>query len=386
MVKFRMAGAAVVLFLISACGSPSTGQSAVASPSPSPTATPTSTKAVLVGHSDNPPTVTLTSLDGSVVKTLPGVGAVDEHAVGAYLVLERLGSSKAWTVDASGAVRAVAPTAAAILSPPTNGGGWTPPLIVDHSTAVIVRCTNDTCTADAVDLLTGAVRPLLTAPQTHEMALTALTVLDVTSDRKTVWLSKVTPTGGITGRLEIVGINLQTGTVSSQGNANALAGAEVAITPDGKSLAGQEDAGTNSNNLAIRHLHVVSLGTKVDSDVQGAASYAGEERSPSVLFAPGGASVAWWGGLDNGTRSFVANLAATDGAGRTLFSLNNNDGTHEMVGVLWVDPTTMVVQTDTTTTPGSFTGSDLQTFTINTVTGNQTLIPAKVKYLDGVLY
>src|SRR5438105_1807990 len=232
---------------------------------------------------------------------MPGVGIVDQHAVGAYLIVAGAGSTKGWTVDAAGDVKDVAPAAVAILSPSTTGG-WTPPLIVDSSTAVMIRAGKNGLTANAVDLGTGAVRALLPeVPYTGVMSLSALTLLDVSGDRKTVWLSKITATGGITGRLEIIGINLLTGAVSSQGQANALAGAELAITRDGKSLAGQEEAGTDSTHLAIRHLHVVTLGTNVDLDVQGTAPYVGEHRTPSVLFAPGGALVAWWGGLDNGS-------------------------------------------------------------------------------------
>jgi hypothetical protein len=311
-------------------------------------------------------------LDGSVVTTVRGVGVGDEHAVGAYLVVARFGSIKGWTVDPSGVVKAVAPAAVTILSPSINGG-WTPPLIVDSTTAVIVRCTNSTCTADEVDLHTGAMRPLLTVPQTRVMPLQALTVLDVSSDRRTVWLSKITATGGISGRVDIVGIDLRTGSVTSQGQANALAGAEIAITQDGKSVAGQEEAGTNSSHLAIRHLHLVSLGTKVDSDVQGTAPYVGGQRTPSVLFAPGGASVAWWGGLDNGDRSFLVNVATLGGAGRTLYNPDQIDFSFSLSGVLWTDPTMLVVQN----------GSE--TYTINAMTGDQTLVSQKLGYLDSVL-
>ena len=224
-----------------------------------------------------------------------------------------------------------------------------------------------------MDLRTGAVRPLLTAPYTGVMALPALTVLDVSSDRKTVWLSKITSTGGSTGRVEIIGIDLLTGTVSSQGQANALAGAELAITRDGKSIAGQEEFPTAGSQLAIRHLHVVSLGTKVDSDLQGTAPYVGGQRTPSVLFAPGGAAVAWWGGLNNGDRTFLVNVATLGGAGRTLYSPAQSDFSHSLSGVFWVDPASLVVH------------NGLDTYTINATTGGQTLVSRELGYLDAVL-
>jgi hypothetical protein len=295
-----------------------------------------------------------------------------QHAVGAYLMVARDGSGKGWTIDASGAVNDVAPAAVAILSPSINGG-WTPPLIVDSTTAVIVRAASDGLTADAVNLRTGAVRQLLTVPSTGVIALQALTVLDLSSDRKTVWLSKITPTGGISGRLEIIGIDLVTGTISSQGQANVLAGAEIAITRDGTSVAGQEEAGTNSSNLAIRHLHIVSLATNVDSDVQGAAPYVGGQTTPSVLFAPGGASVAWWGGLDNGDRSFLVNVAPLGGSGRTLYNPAQVDFSHPISAVFWVDVNTVVVQ------HGS------QTYAINATTGAQRLVSQNLGALAAVL-
>lgn len=371
MSTFRFALAFVGVLLISACGSSAT-PTPVAGSSASPTSATTLGSAVLVGHSDNPSTVTLMRLDGTVVTFVPGVGVGDEHAVGAYLVVASDSSGKGWTVDASGVVRDVAPAAVAILSPSINGG-WTPPLIVDSTTAVIVRCTNDTCTANKVELSTGAVRPLLTVPQSRTIALSPpLTVLDVTPDRTTVWLGKLSA-GGTSGQLEIVGIDLLTGTISSLGQVNALAGAEIAITRDGKSVAGQEVFGTDSTNLLIRHLHIVSLGTKVDSDMQGTAPYVGGQRSPSVLFAPGGASVAWWGGLNNGDTSFVVNVAALEGAGRTLYAPPNTNSMITLSGVFWVDPATLVVQN----------GS--QTLTINAATGAQTLVSWKLGYLDSVL-
>jgi hypothetical protein len=368
----RSATVIVGLLLISACSSPSATK-----PGPAPSTNPTSAASlgnvVLVGHTDSPATVTLMRLDGSIMATLPGVGVSDEHAVGAYLVLAGSGSTKGWTVDASGVVRDVAPAAVAILSPSINGG-WTPPLIVDSSTAVIVRSADGTLTPEAVDLRTGTVRPLLASvPYTGAIGLPALTLLDVSSDRKTVWLGKITSTGAVSGRLEIIGIDLATGTVSSQGDVNALAGAEIAITRDGKFVAGQEYFGTDANNLASQHLHVLSLGTNVDSDVQGAAPYVGAQRTPSVLFAPGGALVAWWGGLNNGDRSFQVNVAPLGGPGRTLYNPAQADFSHSLSGVFWIDPAKLVVQ------------NGLETYTIDASTGGETLVSQKLNYLDAVL-
>ena len=392
MFTFRLASAFGFLLLVSACGSPSDTNSAAVSSS-SPTSAASRVGPVLVGldlHSNGPSTVTLMKLDGSVIatRTLPATWLVDEHAVGAYMLVANDGSGKAWTVDASGAVTNVAPAAAAFLSPPANGGGWAPPLIVDSTTAVTVGWANQTSMAAyAVDLRSGGVRTLLSAPQTGVMALApALTVLDVSADRRTVWLRKVTATGGTGGQLDIVGVDLRTGTISSQGRADAFADEQdLAVTRDGKSVAGQEEYGTNGNNLAIRHLHVVSLGSKVDSDVQGAAPYLGGQRSPSVLFAPGGASVAWWGGLDNGDNAFLVNVAALGGTGRSLFRLDNSGGTHELVTVMWADSATLVVQTDSATTPGSFQGSDLHAFNIDAASGTVKPLPAVLHYVVAVL-
>ncbi|HSS61872.1 MAG TPA: hypothetical protein VLK30_10500 [Candidatus Limnocylindrales bacterium] len=348
---------------------------------------------VLVGldwHSNSASTVVLMKLDGSVIatRTLPATWLVDEHAVGAYMLVANDGSGKAWTVDATGAVTDVAPAAAALLSPPANGGGWAPPLIVDSTTAVTVGWpTQASMAVYEVDLHSGGVRTLLTAPQTGVMALApALTVLDVSADRQTVWLRRVTPTGGTSGELDIVGVDLRTGTVSSQGRADSFAGEQdLAITRDGKSVASQVEFGTDGSNLAFRHLHVISLGTKVDSDLQGAAPYVGGQRSPSVLFAPGGASVAWWGGLNNGGNAFLINVAVLGGTGQSLFRLDNPGGTHELVTVMWADPATLLVQTDTTTTPGSFAGSGLQAFTVDATSGAQKPLPAALHYVVAVL-
>ena len=268
--------------------------------------------------------------------------------------------------------------------PPTNGGGWALPLIVDSTTAVTVGWVDQTSMAAyQVDLRSGAVRTLLTAPGTGVMGLApALSVLDVTSDRQTAWLRKVTSTG----ELEIVGIDLRTGTVSSQGRADALAGEQdLAITRDGGSVAGQEEFETDSSTSRFGTSTSCSLVPRSIPTSRGPTPYIGGQRSPSVLFAPGGAAVAWWGGLNNGDNAYLVSEAALGGTGRSFLRLDNAGGTHEMVTVLWADAATLVMQTDSTTTPGSFQGSDLRAFTVDATTGAQRPLPAALHYVVAVL-
>jgi hypothetical protein len=117
----------------------------------------------------------------------------------------------------------------------------------------------------------------------------------------------------------------------------------------------------------------VSLATKVDSDVQGTAPYVGGQTTPSVLFAPGGASVAWWGGLDNGDRSFLVNVAPLTGSGRTLYNPPQSGFSHPISAVFWVDVNRLVVQN----------GSE--TYTINATTGAQRLVSQNLGALAAVL-
>jgi hypothetical protein len=344
---------------------------------------------VLVGldwHQNGPSTVVVMRPDGSIIstRTLPATWLVDEHAVGAYMLVANDGSGKGWTVDATGTVTEVAPAAAAFLSPPADGSGWTPPLIVDSTTAVTVAFKNDTVTAYEVNLRTGEARSLLTAPQSHSMGPIPLTVLDVSPDRNTAWVRKVTD--GASGTLEIVGVDLKTGTVTTQGRADAFLGeVDVAISPDGNLVAAQEEAGVDSTNLAIRHLHVLPLSSKVDSDVQGTAPYTGGQRSPSVLFAPGAASVAWWGGIDNGDNTFAVNVSPVAGPGRSLYQLETHKMSQVIEALYWVDSSTLVVQTDSTTTPGVFRGDGLHAFTIDATTGAKRPLPDSIRYVVGVL-
>jgi hypothetical protein len=324
-------------------------------------------KGVLVGYSEKDKTFYFVRPDGSAVASLPGVSVAGEHPVGAYLVVASYGSSKGWTVDPAGVIKTVAPAAVKFLSPPESS---TDPLIVDSSTAINTTCTNSACTANKVDLRTGAVRPLLTAPQTNSMQFyPPLKALDVTFDRKIVWLAKLSANG----QLEIVGVNLETGVVSSQGNVNALAGAEVAVTEDGKWLAGQEEAGVDSNHVLFWHLHVVSLATKVDKDVQGTAPWVAGQRPPSVLFAPGGAAVAWWGALNGSDKSFQVDLAPHGGTGKTIYNPVQADFSFSLSGVFWFDPATLVAQ------------NGLNTYKINTKTGAATLVSQKISYIEGVI-
>jgi hypothetical protein len=391
MFKFQLVPAFVVLLLVGACeSSPTSSTSPAPISSTSPAPSDAGRTPVLVGldwHQSSPSTLTVMRPDGSVIstRTLPATWLVDEHAVGAYMLVANDGSGKGWTVDPTGTFTEVAPAAAAFLSPPTNGSGWTPPLIVDSTTAVTVGFNNDRVSVYQVSLPSGAVRSLLTAPQVSSMgSVIPLTVLDVSPDRSTVWVRKVT--NGTNGSLEIVGIDLKTGAVTTLGKANAFLGeTDVAISPDGKLVAAQEEAGVDSANLAIRHLHVVALSGNVDSDVQGTAPYTGGQRSPSVLFAPGGKSVAWWGGIDNGDNTFAINVSAVGGSGRSLYQLDTQNMSQIIESLYWVDSGTLVVQTDSTMTQGVFQGEGLHTFTIDATTGAQTPLPDSIRYVVAVL-
>ncbi len=260
MPTFRTASVLIGL-LLCACGAASNPQHAEVT---------VTHDAVLVAFTEAPPTVTLMKLDGSVVATVPGSGINDERAVGAFLVVAADGSGKEWTVDASGAIKPVAPEAARLLQPQTAGN----PLILDASTAIVgcVMSANGDCTAEEINLDTGAVRSLLTAPSTGpaEMALgRSLMVLGASSDLRTVWLRRITgaSTGnghGPTGQLEIVGVERRTGQVTNRALAAALVNEQdLTVSADGKWAAGQEEAGTNSNHLAIRSAPRASFSRRV---------------------------------------------------------------------------------------------------------------------------
>jgi hypothetical protein len=381
---FRKAVAFVGLLVICACGATST-KSATVSPSPSPAASPSLSASpspvienpVLVGQSSNPSTVIVMRPDGSVIATLPGTGMADQHAVGAYLVVGSSVSGKAWSVDAAGVVKNVAPAAAELLA----AYPYSPPLVVDSSTAIIGCVTSaQGCSVERVDLSTGAVRTLLTVPAvTGQAAMgfgSSLTALDVSPDGSTVWLRRVSSVAGA-WRLSIVGVNVQTGSVTSHYLPDAMGGRDLAISRDGTSVAGQEAAGTNSANLEIAHLHVFSLNTGVDSDVEGTAPYVAgwpPPGPPTVVFAPDGGAVAWWGGFNNGDTDYRINLAAIGGTGKPLFRLDDHQPDAPMTAVYWLDPTTLVVQT----TSG-------RPFSLDATTGAIKALPTGLYTLSAVL-
>jgi hypothetical protein len=364
MFDYRKALGLLGLALICACGASSPRAGAVPSSNPSAATTPSSAPAtrdgVLVGQLDQPPTVIVMKRDGTVIARLPGSGLVDEHAVGAYVVVES-GTGKAWTVDATGTIKVVAPSAATFLASDPNSPG----LIVDSSTA-IVGCvfSNAGCSTDRVDLNTGSVDTLLTVPALSGPAAMqfgpSLTALELSPDAHTVWLRKVSLVAG-NAQLAIVGVNLQTGAVASQDLPSALLSEpDLAISRDGKSVAGQEDAGTDSTNLAIGHLHVVTLATKLDSDVEGTAPYVRgwpPPGPPTVVFSPDGQSVAWWGGFNNGDIDPRINVANVAGTGRPLFRLDDHQPDVQMQAVYWLDASTLVVRAQS------------EQFFVNTTTG-----------------
>jgi hypothetical protein len=401
MLTLRMVGVIVGLLLAGACGSPATSKPAAAparspalstSPTTAPTAPVESRTPVLVGldqHWDSPSTVILMRPDGSVIAkhTLPGTWVVGQHAVGAYLLVANDGSRRAWTVDPTGNVGDVATAVAALLARP-EGRTQGSPLIVDATTAVTVGCATDTCTADRLDLRTGTVRQLLTVARSNVKGSIPLEVLNLSSDGHTVWLRKPdSATGASTAdRAEIVGIDLRTGGMSTLGRWTSILDGSLVITPDGTSVAGLEFVSVNQ--YAAGHLHVGSLDAGTDTDIQGAAELAsGSSGSNWILFAPDGASVAWWGPLNFGPSSgtFVLNVTSLHGAGRTLWRSGSASHT-EIANVVWVDPRTLLVQTDTTTTPQVFQGSGLQTFAIDPMTGSQRSLSKDLHYLVAVIH
>jgi len=289
------------------CSSQTSNQASVtptssAASSPSPAAQ----DAIVVGISGVQANVVLARTDGTIIATIPGVPVADEHAIGAYLVAARDGS-KEWTVDRSGVIRQVSPAAARLLGP---GSGS--PLVLSYTTAIIGCDQNaaGACVAEAVDLTTGAVRPLLTVATTAPVMRygPSLKVMDVSADRTTVWFRQVTGTSA--PKLAVVAVDLNNGTATSHDLPDALLDdQDLAISRDGKWVAGQEEAGLDSTNLAIRHLHVVSTATGIDADVQGSAVYVGGMRPPSVVFSPDSAHVVWWGGLNNGSIEMRVNVS-----------------------------------------------------------------------------
>jgi hypothetical protein len=264
----------------------------------------------------------------------------DEHAIGAYLVAARDGTGTEWTVDSAGVIRDVAPTAAQLLAP---GAGS--PLVLSSTTAILGchRAPNGDCTDEAIDLVTGAVHPLLTVASTSPTPRygSSLTVMDVSSDLNTVWFREVS---GATPRLTLVAVDLTTGNPTVHDLPAALLDEhDLTISRDGKWVAGQEAAGTDSTNLALRHLHVVSLATGVDKDVQGNAVYVGGLRPLSVLFAPDSTRVAWWGGVNNGSSPQRMNISTVGGTGKTVYPTSDAGDVNGINGMFWLDGSTLVV-------------------------------------------
>jgi len=386
--KFRWVFTILVAALVASC-SPAQGTNhSAATRTPSPPATALSTpssapvspspaplRPVLVGLSGVNAVFTVARLDGTPLASLPATNAIgDEHVVGAYLVAAADG--KEWTVDAAGVVRPVSPIAAKLLSPDKVLS-----LLVLDSTTAIDGCqmasTGD-CTALEVRLDTGASRTLQTAPNIGQWAMAmgpSLKVLEVSPDLNTVWLREVTAatagSQGSTAKLEIVGVDRLTGAVTRHNLPAAMQDLDLTISRDGKGVAGQEDAGTDSTHLAIRHLHVVSLVTGVDSDVQGTAPYVGGQRSPSILFAPDASQVVWWGGVNNGSTTFSVNIAAIGGTGKSVFPHDGNV-VNGVLGVFWLNATTLVIER------GGM-------FAVKADTGSATQLTGPIDYLVGVL-
>jgi hypothetical protein len=395
----RLAGVVVGLLLAAACRLPSTPNHTAAAPKSSPqTASSPAAKAespkaaprnpVLVDldrHGGSSSTVTLMRPDGSVVATriVPGDWLVDQHAVGAYMLVTTDGTHRAWTVDPSGEVRELGPAAAMFFSDPSQPRS---PLIVDAGTAVALRCNADACSAVRLDLRTGVLRELLSVARIPGVKDAPLTVLDVAADRRTVWLRKlVGPSFADAGHAEIVGVDLQTGSISKPARPTAILDDNLAITPDGTAVAGLEQ-GPDIGQYATWHLHTTSLDTGADADIQGGAELASSWQSlPSVFFAPDTASLAWLGPLNVADRpTEVLNVTSMQGAGKTLIRIASS--TTEISSFFWLGPKTLLVQTDSTTTPGIFQGSDLRAFTIDTTTGAQLPFPKDLHFLVALLH
>jgi hypothetical protein len=376
MFKFRSASAVVGLVFICACGSAPGGRPAAASSANPTTSPPNVNRTVLVSFEDDrqiggQAKVIFTGMDGTMLATVPGQGVGDEHAMGAYLVTAADGSGAEWTVDPAGTVRPVAAAAAALLT--VNKPGF--PLIIDSTTAIIGcdPAPNLDCIADEVNMTTGAVGALLTAPSTGAATMQlgpALTVLDVSSDLRTVWFREVAQQGS-SGKLDIAAVDLRTDTVTRYPLPAALLyEQDLAISRDGKWVAGHEGAGLDSNKVATAHLHLVSLATGTDIDIQGSAPYVAGGHTPSIQFSPGGATLAWWGSLNSGGTGMRVNVASLGGVGTTLVNQ-----AEPLENVLWLDSNRLVVQDD----HGAI-------FTIDAGTREVAGVNGTVQYLLAVLH
>jgi len=363
------------LFSISACQAAS-GRSAAVSPTP-PAASPSPQvrhDPVLVGYTLNPATITLFRLDGSVITTMAGYPVGDEQAIGAYLVMTTETGGKEFTVDALGLTQPVAPAAAKLLTPATPGY----PIIIDHTTA-IVGCalqSDGSCTAEVVNMATGQVRPLLNVPGTGAASMQiglSLSLLGISSDLETIWLRRVTNASA--GQADITAIDLRTDAVKALPlPATLMQSQNLAISRDGTMVAGQEEAGTDPNRIMVQHLHVASLLTAKDIDVQGSAPYVAGGRPPEILFSPDGGSVAWWGSLNGAFNSGPGerlNVASTGGGGKSSWL----DGTTDLhvTGISWLDDTNLLAQ------------DEAEMVTINVNTGAIARLKAHIPYLLAVL-
>jgi hypothetical protein len=347
MSKICLAFAIIGLAFASACQSAQSGAgspnpaAASASPSAAASPTPNTNGPVLVGLAGINDNVTLVRVDGSVVATLPNTLVPDQRPIGAFLVAAKDGSGEEWTVDRAGAIKQVAPAAARLLTAGSN------PLILT-STAAVIGCqssANADCTAAVVDLGTGSVRKLVTVPTTASVMRygASLQVLNVTSDLQTVWFRQVS--GATTVKLAILGVDLRTGNVTTRDLTSALSEEQdLTISRDGKWVGGQEQAGTNSSNLAIRDLHVVSLETGVDRDVQGTAVYVGGQIKPTIAFSPDASRIEWWGGLNNGSLDWRVNTSPIAGTGKTILGSDNDHDANSIRAVFWLDASHIVVQ------------------------------------------
>jgi hypothetical protein len=225
-------------------------------------------------------------------------------------------------------------------------------------------------------MATGEVRPLLNVPGTGAASMQiglSLSLLDISSDLNTIWLRRVTNASA--GQADIVGIDLRTGAVRPLPLPAALMQDQtLAISRDGTKVAGQEEAGTDPNRIVVGHLHVASLLTGEDTDIQGTAPYVAGGRPPEVLFAPDGGSVAWWGSLNGAFNSGPGerlNVASTSGGGKTLWL----DGTTDLhvTGVSWLDHNNLLAQ------------DEAETVTINVNTSAIERLKVPIPYLLAVL-
>jgi hypothetical protein len=203
-----------------------------------------------------------------------------------------------------------------------------------------------------LNLRTDAIRELLTVAR-DGLRDEPLEVMHVASDGRTVWLRKASSSTGsaYADHVEVLGVDLRTGGVAKPGRSTSILADDLAISPDGTSVAGREFA--TIDQYAVGRLHVASLDSGADADLQGGAEFAsGSSGSRWVLFAPGAASVAWWGPLSlpdpHGGTSAV-NVAPRQGTGRTLWRATKT-ARNEIGNVLWLDPRTLVIQTYSTST------------------------------------